>query len=110
MKSNGTDRPLPKPLLHESDGTQIVAFGWTERLRILFGFRLLVQVAIRSQNNPGAFSPGIQLALTPHKKLVPACEDSAAMVKVFCGVPENDEMLEIKIDRLRESRAKVGAN
>ncbi len=100
---------MPKPLLHESDGTQIVAFTMAQRLRILFGFRMLVQVAIRSQHSPGAFSPTMQLALTPHKKLVPACEDSASMVKVFSGVPEKDENLELQIDRLREQRAAEAA-
>lgn len=110
MKTNGTDRPIAKPLAFYADGTQIVHLSFWQRLKLLvFGYRLLVQVSIKSQHNPGTYSPGIQLAFTPHTKLVEACEDSASMIPLWCGAPEKDDVLDLQIERLREMRAAEAA-
>lgn len=112
MKTNGTDRPIPKPLSFYAQGTQIWNFTLKQRLAILFGHRLLVNANFWSQHNPGSMSPILQLALTPYSELVPALADKAKLIPVAAIVPVLDEKLEIALDRFRENAAKLkaGAN
>lgn len=109
MKSNGTDRPLPKKLPFYNEGAQIFRLGFRQRLRVLFGYNVIVQVLVNSQHNPGCFAPELLIALTPQTKLVEAIADTANMVPVAKAAPEMTEKLEIAVDRLLEKRAGVGA-
>ncbi len=110
MKINGTDKPLPKKLAFYADGTQLVRLTFAQRLRVLFGFRIVINISIRSQHNPGAFAPEIQVALTKYHELVAAMADKESMIPVGAVVPVLDETLELAVDRLKEQAAKAGNN
>lgn len=110
MKTNGTDRPLPKRLDFEADGSQIIAFKFWDRVKILFGFRVIINASFRSEFRPGAMKPLFIVCITPRSELVPALADSKSIRIVSTVSPASDEVLQIQVDRLREQNAKLRAD
>lgn len=106
MKTNGTDRPIQKRLDFEADGSQIIAFKFWDRIKILFGFRVIINASFRSEFRPGAMKPLFIVCITPNRDLVAALADSKSIRTVAISSPVLDDLLQVQVERLREQTAK----
>lgn len=80
-------KPLPTPLLHYVECTQMVGFTWKQRLMILVGFKVLLHAFLHSQHAPGRFKPTFRVMLTPHDKLAIGFSDEKNQTLVAQGEP-----------------------
>lgn len=59
-----SDRHVPKPIRYITRGFVYRSFLWRERVKILFGYRALLEVHVMSEHNPGQTQPRVEFNLT----------------------------------------------
>jgi hypothetical protein len=71
-KSAPIDRPLPKSIRYTTRGFVYCDFELMDRIKMLFGYRILLEIQIASEHNPGTTQPTTKWHLTTQTTLAKA--------------------------------------
>lgn len=66
-KPKPTDKILPKPVRFITRGFVYRQFTFKEKLKLLLGYRVLLEIHVASEHNPGQTQPVTHFHLTPMK-------------------------------------------